>query len=182
MSPVISRFGLRAAALATLAVACAEEGAGGATPLSSPSPATAVPPAASAAVTAKPLSSSSAIAPAPPPPCVTEVVLPLGRLTLPEGHCARRVGEGDDLTATLSDESGFPYARLVHLAHGAKVGDVCAGSAGREPQHLGSRSATRCIKEDGRLCVAFDTRASLCAAAAGQNPRLERALEKLTLR
>ena len=175
----LHRSGLCAVALATLTAssACREEG--GATPAASAATATATAPPASST---PPAVTASAIAPAPPQPCVTEVALPLGRLLLPEGHCARRVGEGDDLTAVLSDESGFPYARLAHLAHGAKVGDACRAVAGSAPQRLGAGSAVRCIKDDGRLCVAFHTRASLCAAAAAQNPRLERALEKLTLR
>jgi hypothetical protein len=176
--------------LVGLAVACSEGASEGDTvsigsasisndSISSASPSAATPVGSAIATTA---SASAPPLPAPPPPCETEIALSFGRLVVPRGHCARRVGEGDDMTSVLSDETGFPYARVAHLAHGAKIGDACAPAKRKEPERVGGRPATRCKVESERLCIAFGPSASICSTSPKQNPHLERAVPGFAFR
>jgi len=92
----------------------------------------------------------------------------LGTVTLPAGLCARRVGEGDDLTTHVTDSNGVVRVRVTRLAHGAVVGDACAsGATGVQPLVIADRPARACTKTDGRRCYALLAVANVCAAAIG---------------
>jgi hypothetical protein len=99
--------------------------------------------------------------------CVTALDLGRGTIALPAGLCARRVGEGDDLSTEVVDLENRVRARVTRIAHGAPVGDACGDDVvSVEERTIRGHRARVCTRTGGRRCYAFPSVANLCSATA----------------
>jgi hypothetical protein len=87
-----------------------------------------------------------------------------GTLSVPDGWCWQRSGEGDDQSGTVFDDKHHVQLTYAQMSFDENVGDVCAGKPARDVR-VGAVRYAVCELGDGRTCASFRGAANVCGDA-----------------